>query len=381
MPDFYVIVVGLGAMGSAAAYHLARRGQRVLGIEAFARGHELGSSHGETRIIRMAYYEHPDYVPLLRRAYELWSDLEHDAGVQLLTISGGLMLGRPDSGVVAGSLASARQHALEHSVLSAAGGRGRYPPLQPGAAGVALWEPSAGYLRPERCIDAHVGLAARASATLRYEEPVRGWRASDREVEVRTNAGTYSARHAVFTCGARMSGVLGDAIPAIRAERIPLFWLQPERPELFAAGRLPIYLWETASDAHIYGFPHVGWPGVKVARHHSRDYGDADAVERTVGAEDERRLRAAIERKLPALNGPVVASKVCLYEDSADEHFLIDRLAEHPNVVYAGGFSGHGFKFASVVGEILADLVTRGEATPHAAFPRASRLGVGGTRD
>jgi sarcosine oxidase len=171
-----------------------------------------------------------------------------------------------------------------------------------------------------------------------------------------------------------MSSVLGDAIPTIRAERIPLFWLQPTEPELFEPGRLPIYLWEIGPGAHVYGFPHVEWPGVKVARHHSGDYCDPDAVDRTLNAEDERRLRSAIAERLPALNGPIVSSLICLYENSPDEHFLIDHLPEHANVVYGGGFSGHGFKFSSVVGEILADLVTHGEATPQAAFLRAERL-------
>jgi sarcosine oxidase len=374
MPDFDVIVVGLGAMGSAAAYHLARRGRRVLGIEAFGPGHQLGSSHGESRIIRLAYFEHPDYVPLLRRAYALWAELERESNLSLLTLSGGLMIGQPDSGVVAGALASAQQHGLEHAVLEAAEVRRRYPALNLADDEVALWEPRAGYLRPEHCIDAHRHLAEQRGAELHYDEPVRAWDASSAGVEIHTAARTYTAEHAVFTCGARMSSVLGDAIPPIRAERIPLFWLQPTEPELFEPGRLPIYLWEIGPGAHVYGFPHVEWPGVKVARHHSGDYCDPDAVDRTLNAEDERRLRSAIAERLPALNGPIVSSLICLYENSPDEHFLIDHLPEHANVVYGGGFSGHGFKFSSVVGEILADLVTHGEATPQAAFLRAERL-------
>jgi sarcosine oxidase len=377
VPDFDVIVVGLGAMGSSAAAHLAKRGRTVLGLEAFSPGHQLGSSHGESRIIRLAYFEHPDYVPLLRRAYALWDDLERETGLSLLTLSGGLMVGKPESAVVAGALASAQQHGLEHALLEAAEVRRRYPALQLADDEVALWEPLAGYLRPERCVDAHLRLAEQCGAGLRYDEPVRAWDASDAGVQIRTAARTYTAEQAVFTCGARMSAVLGDAIPPIRAERIPLFWLQPTQPELFEPGRLPIYLWELGPGAHVYGFPHVEWPGVKVARHHSGEYCDPDAVDRTPNAEDERKLRAAIAERLPALNGPTVSSLICLYENSPDEHFLIDRLPRHPNVVYGGGFSGHGFKFSSVVGEILADLVTRGAATPQAAFLRAERLHSG----
>ncbi|MBV9577056.1 MAG: N-methyl-L-tryptophan oxidase [Chloroflexi bacterium] len=374
MPAFDVIVVGVGAMGSATAYQLARRGRRVLGIEAFGPGHELGSSHGESRIIRLAYYEHPDYVPLLRRAYELWQVLERQANVSLLTLSGGLMIGRPDSSVVSGALASARQHGLEHEVLGSDEAAKRYPALHLADDEVALWEPRAGYVRPERCIDAHVRLAVEQGATLHYDEPVRAWAASTSAVEVRTEIGTYTAEHLVFTCGARMSSVLGDAIPPIRAERIPLFWLEPHAPELFMPGRLPIYLWEIGPGAHVYGFPHVEWAGVKVARHHTGDYCDPDRVDRTVNAEDEHRLRSAIASRLPDLNGRIVSSRVCLYENSPDEHFLIDQVPGRPNVIYAGGFSGHGFKFSSVVGEIVADLVTRGEAMPEARFLRADRL-------
>jgi sarcosine oxidase len=372
--EFDVVVVGLGAMGSAGLYHLARRGLRVLGLEAFGAGHRLGSSHGESRIIRLAYFEHPDYVPLLRRAYELWDDLEREASVSLLTLSGGLMIGKPNSNVVAGALASARQHGLEHMLLDSVEVHKQYPALRLADDEVALWEPRAGYLRPERCIEAHVRLAVANRAEVRYEEPVRSWVASESTVEVQTSVGTYTAERVVFACGARMSSVLGNAIPNIRAERIPLFWLQPSRPELFERGRMPIYLWEIEPGAHMYGFPHVEWPGVKVARHHSGDYCDPDQVDRSVNAEDERRLRAAISERVPSLNGPVVSSVICLYENSADEHFLIDRVEGHPNLLYAGGFSGHGFKFSSVVGEILADLATRGEATPYADFLREERL-------
>jgi sarcosine oxidase len=178
----------------------------------------------------------------------------------------------------------------------------------------------------------------------------------------------------VFTCGARISGVVGACMPPVTAERAALFWMEPTEPELFAVGRFPIYLWEVASGDHFYGFPHVAWPGVKVARHHTGDACDPETVDRTVNANDERLLRSVIEKRIPALDGGVHSSLVCLYENSPDGHFLVDRVAEHPNVIYAGGFSGHGFKFASVIGEIIADLVTRGTATADADFLHAARL-------
>ena len=259
-------------------------------------------------------------------------------------------------------------------MLTAAETNRRYPALHLQESEVALWEPRAGFLRPERCVETFVRLAQTAGAEARYDEPVRSWQASPGRVEVTTDVGCYTAPLAVFACGARIARVLGeDAVP-VRAERIPLFWMQPSQPDLFALGRFPVYLWEIPDGGHFYGFPHVEWPGVKVARHHTGDFCDADDVDRSVNEADERRLRSAIAERLPALNGPVLSSLICLYEDSPDEHFLIDHLPDHPNVIYAGGFSGHGFKFASVVGEIVADLVTRGQATKDADFLRAERL-------
>jgi sarcosine oxidase len=365
---FDAIVVGLGAMGSSALYQLGRRGRRVLGVEAFAPGHRQGSSHGESRIIRLAYYEHPSYVPLLRRAYSLWADLERESGEQLLRITGGLMIGAPDSELVVGATASAVQHQLEYELLDAREVRRRYPALHLQPDEVALFEPRAGILSPERCVETHVRLARAAGAETRYGEPVQSWTAGDAGVELVTPAGRYTADQVVFTCGAWMSQVVGDPRVQVRAERIPLFWLQPAEPDLFEPGRLPVYLWQQPDGDHFYGFPHLAWPGVKVARHHSHDDCDPNTVDRQVNTEDERRLRASIADRLPALDGPVVSRLVCLYENSPDGHFLIDRLPDRPGVIFAGGFSGHGFKFASVVGEILADLVTRGYATADADF-------------
>jgi sarcosine oxidase len=365
---FDTIVVGLGAMGSAALYQLSRRGQRVLGVEAFEAGHTKGSSHGESRVIRLAYWEHPGYVPLLRRAYRLWADLARESGEDLLRITGGLMIGTPDSALVSGARASAVQHGLAHEMLGADEVRRRYPALCLADDEVALFEPQAGILRPEACVAAHVRLAQAVGAQVHYDEPLRSWTANEQRVEVVTAEGQYAADMVVFTCGAWMSEVLGDTRVYVRPERIPLFWLQPMDPRLFELGRLPIYLWQQPDGEHFYGIPHLSWPGVKVARHHSHDYCDPNTVDRQVNAEDERRLRAVIQDRLPALNGPVLSSLICLYENSPDEHFLIDRLPGRSNVVFAGGFSGHGFKFASVVGEILADLVVDGRATPDADF-------------
>ena len=375
MPDFDTIVVGLGAMGSAAAYQLAGRGQRVLGLDAFPAGHTLGSSHGETRIIRMAYFEHPNYVPLLRRAYALWDQLQQAAQQPLLRITGGAVIGPPDGELVAGSLRSALAHDLPHEVLDAAEIRRRFPVLQARPHEVALYEEQAGVLFPERCIAACLELAAQAGAALRHAEPVRSWRADANGVQVETDTARYAAGRLVLTAGAWLGRLLGELGLPLQPERIPLFWFEPRaRAEQFALGRMPIWIWDDGEFGHFFTTPHVEWPGVKIGKHHSQQACDPDTVDRTVSAADERPLREFLARCVPDLAGEVAASRVCLYTNTPDAHFVIDRHPRHANVAYAGGFSGHGFKFASVVGEILADLIMTGSATPHADFLRATRL-------
>ena len=371
------IVVGLGAMGSATAYHLARRGRRVLGLEAFPHGHTFGSSHGESRIIRLAYFEHPNYVPLLRRAYTLWEALQREAGTELLRLTGGLFVGPPAGALVSGSLRTARVHDLPHQVLDSAEVRRRFPALRPGPADAALYEAQAGVLFPERCIEAHLRLAAAAGAELRQEEPVRRWAATAGGVAVETDVGRYSAGWLVLTAGAWLGGLLADLRLPLQPERIPTFWMEPrESPKLFDAGRFPVWIWEASELGFFYGCPHLDWAGAKVGRHHSGEPCDPATVDRQVRPRDEARVRQFLARCMPALDGPIAGSRVCLYTNTPDEHFVVDRHPDFPSVLFAGGFSGHGFKFAPVVGEILADLVTEGAATPAADFLRVDRFAV-----
>jgi sarcosine oxidase len=369
-----VIVIGLGAMGSAACYQLARRGQRVLGLDALPAGHTLGSSHGESRIIRMAYYEHPSYVPLLRRAYELWAATQAEVGRELLRLTGGLYVGRPEGPLVAGSLLSARAHALPHEVLSAEEIRARFPGIQPAGEEVGLFEERAGVLFPERCISAHLELAARYGAELHHARAVLEWQAGDSDVEVHTADARYTAGRLVLTPGAWFSKLLRDLGLQLTVERIPVVWFEPRRPI-----ELPIYIWELnphpdPGASVFYGVPHLEWPGAKVGRHHQGQVCDPDTVDRQATEADEAPIRAFVEARIPHLAGPTASRRICLYTTTPDEHFIIDQHPGHANVVFAGGFSGHGFKFASVVGEILADLVTTGRATPDADFLRYARL-------
>jgi sarcosine oxidase len=373
--DFDVIVVGLGAMGSAAAYQLARRGQRVLGLDAFPAGHTLGSSHGETRIIRMAYFEHPNYVPLLRRAYELWERTQVEANVKLFEITGGLFIGPADGTLVSGSLTSARAHGLPHALLDAQEIRRRFPVLHARDHEVALFEERAGVLFPERCIEAQLSLAAAAGADLHQVEPVTRCWSTAGAAGVETERGRYMADKLIVTAGAWAGKLLSPLQLPLQPERIPIFWFEPARePGRFGLGNLPIWIWQDPERGDFFGVPHVEWPGVKVGKHHSGQHVDPDAVDRTVSAADEQPVRDFLSQCLPDLAGRVASSRVCLYTNTPDEHFLIDRHPDHSNVVYAAGFSGHGFKFACVVGEILADLATTGRANPAAEFLRATRF-------
>jgi sarcosine oxidase len=366
------IVVGVGGMGSAALHHLARRGKRVLGLERFDVPNELGSSHGVTRIIRLAYYEHVDYVPLLRRAYELWRELEGVAGEQLLHVTGSIDAGPPGQLVFAGSLRSCEEHGLPHEVLDAGEISRRFPAYRLDAAAQAVLQPDGGFLLPERCIVAHVQAAQAAGAEVHARERVLGWEPVGEGARVRTDRGEYEAERLVLTAGAWMSELAG--LPVV-AERQVLAWLQPLRPELFTPERFPVFNLQLDEDDRYYGFPVFGIPGFKLGRyHHLRETGPADALDREPRPDDERLLRAFTERCFPDAAGPAVTLKTCLFENSPDEHFILDRLPDAPQVVVGGGFSGHGFKFCSVVGEILADLALDGETRHEIGFLRLGRL-------
>lgn len=363
--SFDVIVVGLGAMGSAAALHLARRRRRVLGLERYRPGHDQGSSHGRSRIIRKAYFENPAYVPLLLRAYELWRALERDSGRALLRITGGLMIGPAESEVFDGALASARRHGLAHEVLEAAELSRRFPAIRPEPETLAVWEPDAGVVRPEDSVGAQLELAGRAGAELRFEEPLVAWTASDgREgVEVRTERGSYRAAVLVFAPGAWAPGLLGDFGIRLQVARQVMFWFDPAggvRP--FLPDRFPVYIWDPKGGPVFYGFPALDGPGggVKVAIHHGGVACTPETVDRAVGPAEASAMRACLRDRLPDLDGRLLDAKTCFYTNTPDQHFVIGRHPGCPQVMVAAGFSGHGFKFAPVVGEILADLALDG---------------------
>ena len=368
-----VIVAGLGAHGSAAAYHLAKRGTSVLGFDRFDRGHTLGSSGGLSRIIRLSYYEHPDYVPLLRRAWDLWRELEAESGERLLTQTGGVYAGRPDGELVPGALASARAHGLAHEVLDTKALRDRFPLFMWVDGWRGVLEPQAGWLAPERCIETHLRLAEREGADFRFAEPVERWESTFDGIRVYTRTGHYDAAHLVISAGAWTGRLAPSIAPELSVERNVLFWFEP-KAEREAFARLPVYIVED-TDRFFYGFPYVEGQGVKVAGLHFGDAADPDTVDRTASPRDEERVREWLRRRLPLADGPRRDAKVCMYTNTPDSNFIIDILPEDSNVVVASACSGHGFKFSSVVGEILADLTLDGDTKHPIGFLAAERLG------
>lgn len=355
--DYDVIVAGLGAMGSAAAYHLAASGKRVLGLDRFHPPHDLGSSHGLTRIIREAYFEHPLYVPLVQRAYELWAGLEEKSGQKLLVRTGGLMIGQPGGALVSGSKRSAQEHNLPHQVLSSAELRRKFPILEPAPEMAGVWEPRAGILFPELAIEAHLNLAAKHGAHLRFNEPLLEWKSSAGGVTAQTERHTYTAKRLLLSAGAWMSQLVPDLGLPLAVERQVLFWFEPRsNREEFSRERCPIHLWEYAPHKFFYGFPDLG-DGIKVAVHHQGEAAGADAVRREPDDQEEKAIRDLVRRFLPAANGQLKSAAVCLYTNTPDEHFILDYHPVHHQVVIASPCSGHGFKFSSVIGEIAAGLL------------------------
>lgn len=351
-----VIVVGLGAMGGAAACHLARRGMRVLGLDRFTPPHAFGSSHGETRIIREAYFEHPVYVPMVQRAYELWRDLEKESGTTLLRETGGVMIGRPDSDLVKGARHSAELHGLRYQLLTASEVHTQFPALHPDNDMVAVWEPRAGVLFADACVTAHLALARRYGAELRYEESVLGWEPDRNGIRVLTSHGETHARQLIVTAGAWIS-VFFPQLP-LRVERQVLFWFGDPGTEIFAPDRCPVHLWQFDGRRFFYGFPNLG-SGVKVAFHHGGQTTAVDTLHREVEQAELEDIRRALRRFVPAADGEPRATAVCMYTNTPDEHFWIDRDPRNSQVLIASACSGHGFKFSPVVGEIIADLAQR----------------------
>ena len=362
-----VIVVGAGGMGSAAAWQLARRGQRVLVLERFDIPHAHGSSHGISRIIRLPYYEDPAYVPLLRRAYELWWEAEAASGQELLVITGSVDAGPEDDGLFQGALASARLHALPHEVLTGAEVNARFPGYRLPAAHRAVFQPEGGLVASERAVVAHVALAQSHGAVVQARERVLDWDAhpGGEGVTVTTDKGRHAAARLVLTAGAWMGEMAAPLAGVAVPERQVLAWLQPHRPALFAPDRFPVFNLQV-EEGRYYGLPVYEVPGFKFGRYHHRgETGAPGTLLREPDAADEALLRGFGERYFPEGSGPTMALRACMFTNTPDEHFILDRHPDHKQVVLASPCSGHGYKFCSVIGEILADLATGDGTTRH----------------
>ncbi len=361
--SYDVIVVGLGAMGSATLFHLARRGVRALGLEQFAPEHTMGSSHGDSRIIRETYFEHPLYVPLVQRAHELWRELEGVSGKSLMRIVGGLMIGPPDGMVVSGTLRSAREHGLPYEELSAREVRERFPAFQLKGDLVTVLDPRAGYLDPEACNREHIAGAVAAGAETHFGEAVVDWSASGGGVEVKTRSGIYAAGRLVLAGGAWNPTLLRGLELPLSVERQSVFWFEPGDSRLYDADRFPIYAYEFKAGTICYGFPRLP-RGVKASvMHDGSIVSDPERVDRQIRDDEVEPLRAALRPVLPDLSdAPVRETAVCLFTNTPDHDFVTDFHPQHPQVLVSSPCSGHGFKFASAIGELQADLITGGRA-------------------
>ncbi|MGE0376222.1 MAG: N-methyl-L-tryptophan oxidase [Planctomycetaceae bacterium] len=354
------IVLGLGGFGSAALFHLARRGLKVLGIERFGIAHDRGSSHGETRIIRKAYFEHPDYVPLLVRAYELWRELEETTGRSLYTESGLILAGPPQGETITGALESARLHGVNVEALTLAAARRRYPLFAFADEHAVVFEPQAGYLRVEDCVTAHIEQARKLGASVMTGATVRNWSVDGGNVRVITDVQTWEAARLVITAGA-WSGPLLERLPLpLRVLRKLLFWHDVSTPDWKEA---TAFFFETAAGC-FYGFPSLDGRTVKLAEHTGGGtVDDPLAVDRGCHESDRAPVSAFVTRSIKHVSPSPSRHAVCMYTMTPDGHFIVDRDPEHPQVVFGAGFSGHGFKFTSVIGEALADLAVSGETS------------------
>ena len=384
MQTYDVIVLGAGGVGSAAMYHLARRGVRVLGIDSFRPPHSYGSSHGQTRVIRQAYFEHPDYVPLLQESYRLWRELEAHVGKQLFHQIGLIEIGPADGVVVPGVLRAAQEHGLAVESLTSAAIEQRWPGLKAGGGLTGVYEPTAGYLLVEDCVQAHLAAAQAAGATLLTETEVVEWAADDRGVRVRTKTGEFAAANLVLAAGSwagsLWTGRLSDQsertqlFPTLTVHRKSLFWFATTSSNYDVAAGFPVYLFELPAGV-FYGFPQLDGRSLKVAEHTGGQVVvDPLAVNRLVDADEQRRLEEFLAAHLPNVSTRVTHHAVCLYTMSPDEHFLVDRHPESANVVFAAGLSGHGFKFTPVLGQVLADLALDGDTSLPVQFLSLERF-------
>jgi sarcosine oxidase len=355
--SFDIIVLGLGANGSSALYHLSNTNRRILGIDRYAPPHSFGSSHGESRIIRQAYFENPVYVPLVRAAYALWEDIEKEAGTRLFQKTGGLMLGNEESSVVAGSRLSAETHNIAYEFLGSADLQKHFPAFRPSPDTVGLLEKEAGILFPAECIKAFLARAAANNADIRFNEAVLGITPKNGKVEVTTSKGKYVTEKMIISAGAWTSELLPELQLPLSVERQVLFWFANGRRKghsNFLPANMPIFIWEYLPARLFYGFPDLG-NGIKVAHHHAGRSIRPDEMALDTGREEISEMQG-IANKYLDMEAIFTTSDVCMYTNTPDENFIIDFHPAHKNIIIASPCSGHGFKFSSLTGKLLCDM-------------------------
>lgn len=368
--DFETIVIGLGAVGSAAAYQLAKRGISVLGIDQFSPPHAMGSSQGDSRITRQAIGEGEEYVPLALRSYDIWKELEKEAGTSLLTVTGGLVIAsNAESTFFKNTLAAAEKFAIPHRILSAAQIREEFPQFNVSDGEVGYYEPGAGFLRPEECIRTQLMLAEKNGAKLHPNEKVESVSDEGGVVKVTTSAGEYTARNVVLCTGPWIQELIGKEYENLFAVvRQVLYWFLPKSsPERFALTKCPVFLWELGGDKQgLYGFPAIGGieKGVKIANHQYGTPTTARTMSHEVSETEKKEMyEKFVAPYLPDLSDTCVQAVPCLYTNTTDFNFVIDRLPNHPAIIAASPCSGHGFKHSAAVGEALAELAQSGKTT------------------
>ena len=358
-----VAIIGAGTMGSAAAYHLAKRGCGVIAFEQFQIVHEKGSHSGSTRIIRHAYHESPDYVPLVLRADQLWLDLEQQLQTRLLIRTGAVVMGPHECEAVIGAIVACERHSLPYEKLTAAAIRQRWPQFTIPADWEGCFDPMAGFLLVEPCIKSQIGLAARHGATIRENESVKSTATLKNGFRIETDKNTYEVDKIIVTAGAWTAHVLKELQLPLTVKRRTVTWLRPRHPNLFHVDKFPIFLADLPGGL-LYGFPLYGSDGLKIANHHSRGPAiDPDSADRNYSNDDATDAIAFARAYLPGVSEEIVEGKVCLYNLTPDEDFILDFHPQNKNMLIASGFSGHGFKFAPVIGEIVADLCLNGKTS------------------
>lgn len=374
MPAYDAIVLGLGGMGSAAAAHLARRGLNTLGIEQYDLGHALGSSHGHTRVIRRAYFEHSDYVLLLHSAYDLWRALEAEANAELMVLNGLMMAGACDSALITGSAKAAKEHDLPLEVLKPDDARARFEGFEFSDDMRVLFDSGGGFIHVERGVRAHLDSARRAGATLMDNTAVREWSSDGASVRVDTDSGVFEAASLVVAAGAWSGGILAELDLKLAVERAAMAWYKPVESDYQLEAGCPVFAFETPG-GFFYGTPQFDERGVKVAEHRGlAPVENPDTFDRTPRVEDVAAVQRFLPLYMPRLIPVPMDQVVCMYTMSPDSHFIVDTHPKFANVHFAAGFSGHGYKFSPVIGKVLADLVEHGRTEERAAFLSVERL-------